>query len=415
MWLCKLKINKFNALVAMLAGLSIPLSTGLENICLVLIPLAVILTVNLRVQLSKTLQNKFVLTCVIVFALFVVASFWSSAPLLDIKHMLVKMMILAVVPFAYVFFYDNNNRKIALIAYFLGVLVTLILSYASWVFQHPILHGAAWAGVPGDKSWGASTWCPFRAHAYHCYFLGLAAVILFDLLLRKKITQLWMVRGAWVLIILITLNIFYLVASRTGQIAYLMMLVMTLTFWKPKKGSLIALVFGVVFVPLLIISSPAIQKKISQAQIDLVEHSNGDNQDNSIGLRMTFHKYAKILINEKPMLGHGTGSYPSLYTLIAAKDPINSNRNPHSDYLFFGVELGYVGMFALGAIFLTFACGAYRKTESYRSIGLVIPITYAIICLENSFLTDSVTGVAFVFFAGFILSKAPIKATEKLI
>ena len=35
-----------------------------------------------------------------------------------------------------------------------------------------------------------------------------------------------------------------------------------------------------------------------------------DPQNPSMYLRWTFHKYAKEIIAEKPIIGHGTGSYP---------------------------------------------------------------------------------------------------------
>ncbi|MBX9890283.1 MAG: O-antigen ligase family protein [Amoebophilaceae bacterium] len=396
-------MNKYNFFVAVLIGGSIPLSTSVENLTLVLVPLAVFFTASMRKNLVNALQFWTVRLSLLTYLVFMFGVIWSSAPLHDVSHMLVKMITMLVLPFAVCFYQDERLRKISLWMFFCVTTISLILSYVAWLFNHPILHGARYY-VSNGAGAGADNWCPFRAHAYHCYFIGLTMCMLIYKLLNKQVSDLKLKVLAVVYIVLGGFNIFYMVSSRTGQLSFIMMIFVLLITWQFKRGILIFVGCILLALPAVYLTSNAVQSKIKQARMDLIHHQEGVNQGNSIGLRLTFHKYAKLLISEKPILGHGTGSYSSEYARVAVHDTINTDGNPHSDYLWFGVELGYVGMGLLIMIFSALAYDSYFLQNKSKTFGWIIAVTYLIICTQNSFYTDSVTGIAFLYFVALIFS-----------
>jgi O-antigen ligase len=177
--------------------------------------------------------------------------------------------------------------------------------------------------------------------------------------------------------------------------------------WRFRLGVIISaiILFGVV--PILIYTSSTVQAKIKTYQENVQQYKHGkfDSQNPSMYLRWTFHKYAKQIIAERPILGYGTGSYPTEYKRLSAiYNNKFENSQPHSDYLWFGAELGYVGMLIFIAFMLTALIRAYTLNPMYREFGIMVTVVYLASCVENGYFTDSVSGLAFFLVIGVIFA-----------
>jgi len=79
-----------------------------------------------------------------------------------------------------------------------------------------------------------------------------------------------------------------------------------------------------------------------------------EQTESSMGQRYTFWEYSIKLIAEKPLLGHGTGSFAKEYERIAHNEHLIT-KNPHNEFLMISVQLGLLGLL----IYLGFLANQY--------------------------------------------------------
>ncbi len=147
--------------------------------------------------------------------------------------------------------------------------------------------------------------------------------------------------------------------------------------------------------------SSRLDQSIHQGTSDLQEYQTG-NDTTSWGTRLGFWKNAAHLIHIHPIMGHGTGSYPTVYALL--NTPPLLSTNPHQQYLFFWVENGLMGiLFFLAFLYIS---GGYNTTISEithptkhsQTLKILLEgyvLAFAIGCLYNSWLHDVHEGFFF--------------------
>ena len=87
-----------------------------------------------------------------------------------------------------------------------------------------------------------------------------------------------------------------------------------------------------------------------------------EQTESSMGLRYTFWKNSLKLINEKPFLGYGTGSYQKeYYRLVQGVGP--ESKNPHNEFFMIGVQLGLLGL----TIYLSFLISQYYYAKKLQN------------------------------------------------
>ncbi len=109
-------------------------------------------------------------------------------------------------------------------------------------------------------------------------------------------------------------NLFFIVEGRTGQlIAVLLVLLFGVQRFTKKVLLLTVLVMAILLALFLTFSDKAtrINEGIASTQAYLQSHP--EKTESSMGLRFTYWRYSLKLIAEKPLLGHGTGSFAKEY------------------------------------------------------------------------------------------------------
>ena len=385
--------------LAFLSGFSVPVSTALENIATTALLVVAILMVSVRKQIISTLKQPIVLSCVLLYALFVLGIFWSHAPNADIVRMLVKMRNYLFMPIFVAIFLFSPYRRAVILGFAIAVGLSLLLSVGTWLINYPILQGAHSGGE----------WTVFRSHTYHTSFILLLVAGLLSGLLAHKITgKLAMV--SIVTIVLGAIDVLFITDSRTGVIMFFIVFALVFLQWRIKQGILISLIL-VLCVPVVFWVSPNVKERMLQAKENVTSFKDGGSVDTPVGVRMEFHRVSTLLIKESPILGHGTGSFAMSYKDYVTKNngPKNIDGgilvsgNPHNDYMWIGVELGMVGVLVLIAIILSLCYQSRRLPVPERWIAVVLAGTYAIITLQNSFFTDNISGVGFILLASAVV------------
>ena len=131
----------------------------------------------------------------------------------------------------------------------------------------------------------------------------------------------------------------------------------------PRRWMLAGLLAPVVLVGLAMAVSPQFNKRLSMAVAETSAYKTQNDATTSSGQRLNFWRRALQAIAEKPLYGHGVGSWNREYRRLENDNPSPVTaqvRNPHQEYLLWGVHLGVGGLL----VFLVWAESTLRFSRS---------------------------------------------------
>jgi O-antigen ligase len=147
--------------------------------------------------------------------------------------------------------------------------------------------------------------------------------------------------------------------------------------------------------------SPYLRERVASVLEEVKQAVTGPNTT-SIGFRVEFWDTALELIVRAPVIGHGTGSIPSLFRRAADEGAIDRafiTDNPHNQTLLIALQLGVVGVAVLWAMWVAhFMLFVHHGLPSW--IGLGVVIQNIVSSLANSHLTDFAPGWLYVIGVG---------------
>ena len=108
---------------------------------------------------------------------------------------------------------------------------------------------------------------------------------------------------------------------------------------------------------------------------------------------------------QNPILGIGTGDFPTEYTKINKLNTpqVVSTRNPHNMYILILMQLGFSGLVSFLLIFyyqIKFAINS--KSQFQRDVGIALPLLFLLIMFSESYLLGHYTSLLFIFFSSFL-------------
>jgi O-antigen ligase len=243
-------------------------------------------------------------------------------------------------------------------AWMASMLLTLALSYLHALWAFPLAR-ATREGELGDHF-------IFKHHITQNVMMSVFAVAAF--------AEAWRLRGTdgmskkawcWVMVaIAAAINVLFFVLGRAGYITLMVnLLVVALVAFMAARDARLMTVVGafMLIVVVAAASSDAVHERFHTA-ISEVESSQERGISTSIGQRMEYASKSIDLIEARPIVGWGTGSYAQEYCRIA-KSPEWCKLgayNPHNQFLFFAVQFGLLGLAALLA-WLVMAGVAFRR------------------------------------------------------
>ena len=130
-----------------------------------------------------------------------------------------------------------------------------------------------------------------------------------------------------------------------------------------------------------------------------------NHKHNSIGLRLTFAINSWDVIKENPIIGIGTGDFPSEYKKINKINTSHmlSTTNPHNMYTLIAMQLGLIGLVSMLSIFYyQIKLSFYSSNRFIKDLGIALPLMFLVIMWSDSYLLGHYTTLVFVFFSSFL-------------
>lgn len=179
--------------------------------------------------------------------------------------------------------------------------------------------------------------------------------------------------------------------TRTGILLwFLLSLIAVLRHVKFSVRGILSLLLGLVTLFAAWQLSPVARERAEvtiQSVRDFYKGQMGSGQGN----RLQFIKITGEMILEKPIIGHGIGSWLEQYperALRAGADETHGMSTPHNDYLLYGAELGIVGVIGLLSIYLAIAIQGIRQIPQHGLGLFLISVTFFVGSMFNALLRD---------------------------
>jgi len=364
---------KFGGICTAAFIVAIYFSTSLATIISVSLVLLWLLSGQLKLIPFTLKKNPIAAWSLLLLLCFIVGLCYGDATNSDALSMLSKYRELLFIPIVTVFLNAERSRYWAWNAFILSSVLILGISY--------LMHfGVLDLNHQGDPA--------FKSRITHSIFISFFGFFCAHKAYDGKADQ----KLYWLLFIACAYNLFFIVEGRTGQLIAVSLVLLFAVQRFTKRGLVMAvLVVGILMALFLNYSDKATRfnEGVVNMQSDL--KPGPEQSQTSMGQRYMFWRYSLELIAEKPLFGHGTGSFAKEYERIASTETMMA-KNPHNEFLMVSVQLGVVGLL----IYLGFLASQYflskklADQEKYVAQGLLL--TLIITSLFNTPIMDHAEG-----------------------
>lgn len=292
----------------------------------------------------------------------------------------------------------REHARRYLIAFALGVATCELLAAYNWLH---INHFPQWPdSVRADKD--STETAPFVDRILFAPMVAFAGYIG----AWQALTQRGTARVGWALSAVAAVVSLSISGSRTGMVA--LSLLLALLTWQMLPQRRLWAALGAVAVlcgtatTLYALGDPLTKERIVRAFSETERLDTGVNQ--SLPHRYTMAVNTLTIVAEHPWLGVGSGDFISEYTAVnERRSPAwLVPRNPHNQMLFALVTTGVLGGALLIAVWLAPPWLHRHCHDEWRPLRVGLAFFFVLICLAESYLWRTNTGLMFVVFSALL-------------
>ena len=372
--------------LAVALGFSIPISTALDAVLLVLILALWLAGAGFREKFAVIGRNPVALAALALLAMVAIGMLYGRGTAAEALNYGGKYADLLYVALLIPLFGDPRIRRYGLAAFVAAMLLTLVLSYMLALRLLPVYHWI-W-GTPSDAA-------IFRDHITQNILMAYLAYLC---VVRARSALTRPARAVWVVLaVLATYDVLFLVQGRSG---YLALAVLALYFayeWMGRRGLAIAALAVLALGSIGYFTSSTLHMRLQAIVLHAVGWRDGRDLHTSIGLRMSFLQNSLAILRRHPVIGVGTGGFVRAYAHQIRGTHLPMTANPHNQYLLIMIELGVVGLVLMLNLFYTQWRAAARLAPDDRRLARALVLTYVSGCAVNSLLIDNTERLFFIW------------------
>ena len=378
-----------------------PLTVFGGNLIIVIICLLWLFSGDYQNKYLQITSNKLLLASILFFALHVIGLLWTENLIWGL-HIVHKMWyFLLLLPILYTIV-SKEYIRFYISAFLLAITFTEIASYLVW-FE--IIEPFKNASVRNPT--------PFMSHISYNPILAFAIyLVLHEIFFNKKLSNLLLYFYCFFSITM-TINMF-ITGGRAGQVIFFVMLLI-LIFQVLNTKRVRALIISSLVMPLIFItayySSSLFNERVNLAINEVVTFQETKGFDSktyshtSVGLRLAMALNSWQIIKKNPIIGVGTGDFPQEYKKVneISFPKLVNVENPHNMYSFVLVNLGFIGLLSMLAIFYYQIKLSFNSSSKLiRDLGITMPLMFLVLMLSDSYLLGHYTTLMFIFFSSFL-------------
>lgn len=381
---------------AIAIGVTLPISTALDNVLLFLVLLTGILSGLFWQHRILIRHNPVAIAALLLCGLLVLGSFYGQGAAGDAVNVLGKYVDIWFIALLIPLFREHRSRHYGLTLFMWAMALTLVLSYLIWfgVFE----------GTQFFADRARDNPVVFKLHITHGILMAFAAY----LFAVKACGGSGRARVLMAMLgLLAAFNVLFMAQGRTG---YWVLGVLGVYFmynflgwrelWLGVLGAIVIAIVGYTV-------SPTLKGRVDIAlyEAHIWQPGKGHNESSSIGTRMDYYTNTLKVIAKHPIIGVGTGGFEKAYGQEIAGTAVASSNNPHNQFLLISAQLGLPGLAAF--IYLLIAqWRAARNLSSKEERLLACGIVLTMIAggLFNSMLLDHTEGLFYAWVSGLLFA-----------
>ncbi|MDI1273035.1 O-antigen ligase family protein [Polaromonas sp.] len=204
--------------------------------------------------------------------------------------------------------------------------------------------------------------------------------------------------------------VYILFVGRTGHIVGVIVVSLAIFWALPGRYRLAAVIVPPLICVVAFFSFDKVSQRFSGVAAEVNTYATHPEAATSSGVRLRLWRTSLQAIGIKPWLGSGVGSWATEYQRIefvnssSAGRGVDTVRNPHQEFLLWGVQLGVGGIFLFFAFFIMTALDFLKMKRPIARAGLSVLAAFAASCLFNSSLYDAYIGDFFCLAIGVLLA-----------
>jgi len=375
--------------LAVAVAVSLPWSTSATSI-LVVVWLVVLLPTLRLAELRRELTTAAGGLPVLLLLFGIAGMLWADVALIERWRGLDSFLKLLVIPLLFIQFRRSERADWVFGGYVIACVALLFASYVLVLWPELSFHFSSDFGVPVKNA-------PTQSGEFVTCIFGLLFLAV-ESFTRQQ--WLWLL-GFLIVILAMLMDIFFVATGRTALVLILVLLVLFAIKKLSRAGILILFACTIAIGAMAWSSSPYLRGRIVQIWTDFQSYETNDVR-NSSGERVEFWKKSLAFIRAAPILGHGTGSMPAVFTKSAIGQTgtaAAATTNPHNQTFAVAIQLGLIGAGVLWAMWITHLL-LFRGSGLVEWIGLVVVVQNIVGSLFNSHLFDFTQGWVYVFGVG---------------
>lgn len=293
---------------------------------------------------------------------------------------------------------SERDAKLALMS-FIGTQVFLLLG--SWLLR---------LGVP--LPWATSRmalthYAVFSSYLDQAIMSSVAAALCWHL--RSFAPGRWGRHLMLLVVMLAVGNVLFVMHGRTGHVVLIALISLAIMWELPKSYRLLGCAIPFVVLAAVMLGSPMARDRMTTVTQEFRSYTETGKTNSSSSERLNYWSRSVESIAQRPVAGSGVGSWNAEYLrLDQGRGPLDSQsvRNPHQEYLLWGVEAGVIGILALCNILLAVYRDTLRMNLSMARATQSVLAAMAVACFFNSSLFDATIGDFFCVALGLMLALA---------
>ncbi len=376
---------------AVALGVSIPFSVAADSVLLALVLVCWLAADRYRERFAQLRRNPVALMALGFVALLAVGLAYGEQPRADALRYFGKYADLALLGVFVTLFGDPVWRRRAVFALAGALALLVVLSYLTklgvlpptlWARRVPVVYPI----IVMDS----------LTHGIRVAFGAFLFAVLGREAPKGPVRTIWFALAAAA-----AANVLFVVPGRTG---YVVLGALALYFgyvWRRLAGLALVALAGAAVVGVGYSASSTLQGRVLETEREAREWQPGVAARTSVGYRLEFYNNTLKIIRDRPLVGAGTGGFPSAYERQVAGTGMAPAGHPHNEYLHLMAQLGIPGLVALAALFWVPWRLAPRLPVPHEGLlarGLVL--TIAVGCVFNSLLLDHTEGLLFAWGLG---------------
>lgn len=360
-------------------------------------------TANKQSESGNKFQNLTVLVLVIVGYMLATVT-WSTVTLSESLHAWTRHARLLTIPILYMLIRNFSEGKVLLQAFAFGQIFVVLSAWLLVIGIH-----VPWATAAASKE----TYAVFGSYLEQSISQSVLVAILW-------FARDWIFgpRGRWVAILgvfsTLVLTLGFL-QGRSGHLVALTVIALAIMYELPRRQKWITVVIISLVIVLTFASSKNFRDRMVSVGSEVATYSEHTVAESSSGVRLYYWRVSLLAAIEKPVLGHGAGSWNQQYRRLGSgnANPLTlSVGDPHQLFLLWLVEGGLVGMALLSVLFFNILfCSRSLALQEARMLQTVVAALF-ISGMFNSMIFGIGMGDFFCIAIGILLGMHGDKITE---